>query len=98
MWAAVIGGALACYLLKLAGLAVPQSRLEGERVQRIAALLPVALLAALIAIGAFTTGRSLAIDARAVGLAVAAVAVLVRAPFLVVVAAAAISTAALRLL
>jgi hypothetical protein len=98
MWATVTGGALACYLLKLAGLAVPQSRLEGERVQRIAALLPVALLAALIGIGAFSTGRSLAIDARTVGLAVAMVALVLRAPFLVVVGLAAISTAALRLL
>jgi branched-subunit amino acid transport protein len=98
MWAAVLGGSLACYLLKLAGLSVPQRWLEGERVQRVAALLPVALLAALIATQTFSTGRSLTIDARAVGLGVAAVAVVLRAPFLVVVTGAAITTALLRLL
>jgi branched-subunit amino acid transport protein len=98
MWAAVLGGSVACYLLKLAGLSVPQRWLEGERVQRVAALLPVALLAALIATQTFSTGRSLTIDARAVGLGVAAVAVILRAPFLVVVAAAAITTAMVRLL
>ena len=98
MWAAVLGGSVACYLLKLAGLSVPQRWLEGERVQRVAALLPVALLAALIATQTFSTGRSLTIDARAVGLGVAAVAVVLRAPFLVVVTGAAITTALLRLL
>lgn len=48
IWAGVLLGALGCYLLKLAGLFVPQRVLENERVQRIAVLLPVALLAALI--------------------------------------------------
>jgi branched-subunit amino acid transport protein len=98
MWAAVLGGSVACYLLKLAGLSLPQRWLEGERVQRVAALLPVALLAALIATQTFSSGRSLTLDARAVGLGVAAVAVVLRAPFLVVVAAAAITTALMRLL
>jgi branched-subunit amino acid transport protein len=98
MWAAVLGGSMACYLLKLAGLSMPQRWLEGERVQRVAALLPVALLAALIATQTFATGRSLTLDARAVGLGVAAVAVVLRAPFLVVVAVAAITTALMRLL
>jgi branched-subunit amino acid transport protein len=98
MWAAVLGSSVACYLLKLAGLSLPQRWLEGERVQRVAALLPVALLAALIATQTFSSGRSLTLDARAVGLGVAAVAVVLRAPFLVVVAAAAITTALMRLL
>jgi branched-subunit amino acid transport protein len=98
MWAAVLGGSVACYLLKLAGLSLPQRWLEGEQAQRVAALLPVALLAALIATQTFSSGRSLTLDARAVGLGVAAVAVVLRAPFLVVVAAAAITTALMRLL
>jgi branched-subunit amino acid transport protein len=98
MWAAVLGGSLACYVLKLAGLSVPQRWLEDDRVQRVATLLPVALLASLIATQTFSTAHSLSIDARAVGLGVAGVAVLLRAPFLVIVAAASITTAALRLL
>ena len=60
----------------------------------VAALLPVALLAALIATQTFAGG----LDARAAGLLAAVVAVRLRAPFLVVVAAAAVTTAGLRLL
>jgi hypothetical protein len=60
-------------------------------------LLPVALLAALVVVQAFATGRHLELDARAAGLAVAAVAVLLRAPFLLVVVAAAVTAALVRL-
>ena len=47
----------------------------------------MALLSALVATQTFATGHDLTLDARAAGLAVAAAAVLARAPFLVVVAA-----------
>jgi uncharacterized membrane protein len=92
-WAAILVAAGGCYALKLAGLSVPQRVLDGVRVQRVAVLLPVALLAALIATQTFGGG----IDARAAGLGVAAVAIVRRAPFLVVVALAAATTALLRL-
>ena len=49
MWVAVLLGCAACYALKLVGYLVPGSWLEGERTSRITTLLPVALLAALIA-------------------------------------------------
>jgi hypothetical protein len=45
----------------------------------------------------FGAGRSLDLDARAAGLAVAAVAVLLRAPFLLVVVMAALTAALVRL-
>ena len=45
---AILLAAAGCYALKLAGLSVPQRVLDGARVQRVALLLPVALLAALI--------------------------------------------------
>jgi branched-subunit amino acid transport protein len=97
MWPAIVVAAGGCYALKLAGLSVPRRVLDGARVQRVAALLPVALLAALIATSTFATGERLVLDARAGGLAVAAVAVWRRAPFLLVVALAAAATAALRI-
>jgi branched-subunit amino acid transport protein len=97
MWPAIVIAAGGCYALKLAGLSVPRRVLDGARVQRVAALLPVALLAALIATSTFATGDRLTVDARAGGLAVAAVAVWRRAPFLLVVALAAATTAGLRL-
>jgi hypothetical protein len=44
-----------------------------------------------------TTGREFVLDERAAGLAAAGAAVVLRAPFLVVVAVACVTTAALRL-
>jgi hypothetical protein len=58
----------------------------------------VALLGGLVVVQALAQGRALVLDARAVGLAVAAVAVLLRAPFLVVVVAAAAAAALVRAL
>jgi len=96
-WAALLVAGAACYAIKLAGLSLPQRFLEGPRVQRIIPLLPVALLAALVATQTFATGRHLVLDVRAAALAVAVVAVLLRAPFLVVVVAGAATAALLRL-
>ena len=96
VWIGIAVGCLGCYLLKLAGLSVPKNVLERPAVHRIAALLPVVLLAALIAVQTFSDGKSLVIDARVAGLAVAAVAVWRRWPFLVVVALAAVTTALVR--
>jgi hypothetical protein len=56
------------------------------------------MLSALVAVQTFGDGQSLVIDARVAGVAVAVVALLLRAPFLVVVLAAAISAALLRAL
>jgi uncharacterized membrane protein len=98
IWAGVLVASAGCYLLKLAGVSLPQRWLQNARIQRTIPLLPVALLAALIAILTFSTGHRLVLDARAAALAVAAIAVLLRAPFLVVVAAGAATAALLRLL
>jgi hypothetical protein len=97
IWGAVVLGSLCCYGVKLAGLSVPRRILADPRVQRMAALLPVALISALVVIQGFTTGHSIVIDARAAGLAAALVAIRLRAPFLVTVAVAALVTAVLRL-
>ena len=97
-WAALLAACAACYAIKLSGLSLPQRFLENPRIQRTVPLLPVALLAALIATQTFATGHHLVLDVRAAGLAVAAVAVVLRAPFLVVVAAGAGTAALLRLL
>ena len=59
-------------------------------------LVPVVLLAALAALQTFTSGRHLAVDARAAGVAVAVLAVWRKAPFLLVVGLAAATTAGLR--
>jgi branched-subunit amino acid transport protein len=96
-WAAVLVGAAGCYLLKLAGLSVPQRLLAGERTRRFAGLLPVALLGALVVTQTVGDGQQLRVDARLLGVAAAVVAVTLRAPFLVVVGLAAATTAIARL-
>jgi branched-subunit amino acid transport protein len=96
-WAAVLLAGAGCYLLKLAGLSVPSKVLEQPLVARVADLLPVALLSALIGVQVLGSGRHLVLDARLVGLAAAVVALLLRAPFIVVVLVAAASAALVRL-
>jgi len=101
IWLAVIGCGVGCYLLKLAGMSVPERALSHPVVRRTADLLPVVLLAALIAVQVFVSkgpdGPELSIDARLAGLAAAFVALLLRLPFLVVVLAAAVTAALIRL-
>jgi len=98
IWAGVLVASASCYALKLAGLSLPERWLQDSRVQRTVPLIPIALLAALVGTQTFSTGQHLGLDVRAAALAVAIVAVLLRAPFLVVVAAAALTAALLRLL
>jgi membrane-associated phospholipid phosphatase len=98
IWAGVLVASVACYALKLAGLSLPQGWLQEPRVQRTVPLIPVALLAALVATQTFSVGRHLVLDVRAAALGVAITAVVLRAPFLVVVAAAAATAALLRLI
>lgn len=98
MWTALLLAALGCYLLKLAGLSVPSSVLERPVVARVADLIPVALLAALVAVQVFATDTHLVIDARALALAFAVVALALRAPFLVIVFGAAVVAALSRAL
>jgi branched-subunit amino acid transport protein len=98
IWAAVLVTGAGCYLLKLAGLSVPPRVLERPVVERVADLIPVALLSALIAVQVMARGHELVIDARALGLVAAVVLLLLRAPFLVVVFGAALVAALVRLI
>jgi branched-subunit amino acid transport protein len=98
IWGAVLATAVGCYLLKLAGLSVPPKVLESPRVKIVALYIPIALLAALASVQVFGSGRSVVIDARAAGLVFAVVALVLRAPFLVVVVGAAAVAALVRAL
>ena len=96
MWPVILVAALLAFAVKVAGHLLPEELLERPLVRRAAGMLPVALLAALVAVQTFVTGNQVGIDARAAGVAVAAVALMLRAPFLVVVLLAASTAAALR--
>ncbi|MDJ1130925.1 AzlD domain-containing protein [Streptomyces iconiensis] len=98
VWIAIGVTAVGCYLVKLLGLSVPAGLLERPLTQRLAALVPVALLAALTAQQTFGADTALVLDARLAGVGAAAVALLLRAPFLVVVGAAVLVTAGARAL
>jgi branched-subunit amino acid transport protein len=98
MWLAILLTGLGCYLLKLAGLSVPATVLEKPLVERIADLMPVALLAALVGVQVLASGTSLTVDARVAGLLAALVALVLRAPFIVVVLVAALTAALIRLI
>ena len=96
IWLAVLAASAGCFALKLAGWSLPAAWLERERLQRAAVVLPVPLLAALVVVQAFAGDRALELDARAAGLAVGAVLLVLRAPFLLAVVAAAVTAALLR--
>jgi branched-subunit amino acid transport protein len=97
-WVTIIVAAAGCYLLKLLGLSVPERLLDRPTMRAVAVALPVALLAALAAVQTFAGPDGLTVDARVAGVAAGVAALLLRAPFLVVVAVAAVTAAGLRAL
>jgi branched-subunit amino acid transport protein AzlD len=98
IWIAIIVAGVISFGLKFTGYTVPPAFLEQPRVARITDLLPAALLAALVVMQTFTDGATLVLDARGAGLVAAIVALVLRAPFIVVVIAAAGTAAGLRAL
>jgi hypothetical protein len=99
LWTTVLLASGLAFATKLLGYVVPHHTLDHPVLSRMTAMLPVALLSALVAVQTFTAGGGgLALDARAAGLAVAVTALLLRAPFLVVVILAAATAATLRAL
>jgi uncharacterized membrane protein len=98
VWVTVAVLALATAVLKLAGPLTLGGRPLPARTLTIVELFASALLAALVVVETFGQGRSLTLDARALGVAFAAVALWRRAPMTVVVLGAAAVTALARLL
>lgn len=97
-WSAVLAAAVLCFATKLLGHRVPAHWLAEPRVARVSALVTVALLAALVGVQTVTSGGWLVLDARLAAVAVAAVALALRAPFVVVVLLAAAVATGLRAL
>ena len=94
LWIATLGTSLIAFLLKYSGHSVPERWLSHLKVQRINALIPIALLSALVAVQSFSEKSQLVIDQRVVGISVATVALILKAPFPIVVLSAAISSSA----
>jgi branched-subunit amino acid transport protein len=98
LWAALAVSAIGSYLLKLAGLSLPESVLNHPRVQRVASLLPVAMLSALVVVELCDGGGRYSLDWRTLaGVLAAVVALLLRRGLLMVFAVAVLVTGLLRL-
>jgi hypothetical protein len=96
LWLVVIIASLGCLALKIAGYLVPETFLEKPTPSRVASLLTVALLAALVAVQTLGAGTAVVLDARAPAVLVAAGLLALRVPFIIVVIAAAAVAAVLR--
>ena len=97
IWGWILVACAAAYGLKLLGYLLPRRWMENERMLRIAGTVTIGLLASLTAVNAVASGQALVLDARIGALAASAVALVLRAPFLVVVIVGAGAAALLRL-
>jgi len=95
-WTALLALCGISYALKAVGPVLAGGRELGPQLRQVLDLIAVPLLAALILVQTIGDGQRLTLDPRAPALAVAAVLVWRRAPFLVVVLAAAATAALLR--
>ena len=99
LWVLVGVTVTGCYLLKLAGVSLPESILSHPKVQRVAQLLPIAMLSALVAVELFDGGGRYSLDWRTLaGVVAGVIALLLRRGFLVVFLVAIGVTALLRLI
>ncbi|HEY4613954.1 MAG TPA: AzlD domain-containing protein [Citricoccus sp.] len=98
MWGWILLGSAIAFATKLVGYLVPATVLEDPRMLRTANAVTIGLLSALVVMNTAAAGQGLLLDARFGALVAAAVALLLRAPFLVVVLTGAVAAAGLRLL
>jgi uncharacterized membrane protein len=96
LWISIAAVALASATIKAAGPVLVGGRELPQRALSVIAMLAPALLAALVVTETFGGDRHLVLDEKAVGVGVAAVALALRAPVLLAVALAAVSTALVR--
>ncbi|HEV3476696.1 MAG TPA: AzlD domain-containing protein [Rubrobacteraceae bacterium] len=98
LWVTIVAVALASAAIKAAGPVLVGGRELPPRAIGVIALLAPALLSALVITETFGGDRHLVLDERAIGVAVAAAALALRAPVLVAVGLAAVATALVRAL
>lgn len=95
-WGLVLVLAAGAYAFKVAGLVIVGSRRLPPTIERCLALVPAALISALVVMNTFSTGNELVLDARAAGVTAAAIAAWRRAPLIVVIVLGAAVTALVR--
>jgi len=97
-WTLVFVLAGTAYFFKVLGLVVVCDRTLPPMLSRCLALIPAALLAAIVVKDTFSVGRDLVIDARAAGVAAAALAAWRKVPLIGVIVIGAAVTAAVRVI
>ena len=95
-WTLVLVLAAGAYACKVVGLVVVGGRRLPAPLERCLALIPAALISALVVKDTLTRGQDVVLDARALGVGVAVIAAWRRAPLLVVVLLGAAVTAGAR--
>jgi branched-subunit amino acid transport protein len=95
LWLGVLGTSSIAFLLKFAGHSIPEKYLTNPRMLRINTLIPIALLSALVGVQTLTEKGKWVIDQRLAGVAVALIALSLKAPYFVVVISAAVTSAVL---
>jgi branched-subunit amino acid transport protein len=95
-WELVLLLGLGAFACKVVGLVVIGARTLPERVERCLALIPAALITALIVKDTLSVGQDLVLDARAIGVGAAAVAAWRKLPLAAVIVIGAGVTAAAR--
>jgi hypothetical protein len=98
LWGWVLLASAIAFGTKLVGYLVPATILDDPRMLRTANAVTIGLLSALVVMNTAATGQGLLLDARLGAVVAAAVALVLRAPFLVVVITGAAAAAGLRLL
>ena len=98
LWQWILLACALAFVTKLLGYSLPERWMRNPRMAQVTASLTVALLASLTVMNTVASGGHLALDARLGALAVAAVALWLRAPFLLVVVLGALAAALLRYL
>ena len=98
MWTWILLACALAFVTKGLGYLIPAEKLQHPRIIRVAGTMTIGLLASLVVMNTFAAdGPSLAIDARLAALLAAAVALALRAPYLVVVILGAVAAALVRL-
>ena len=95
-WTLIILLTLGAYAFKVTGLVILGGRTLPPIFERCLALIPDAVVTALVMKDTFTQGQELVIDARALGIAVAVIAAWRKAPLIVVIVLGAAVTALVR--
>ena len=98
LWLGIVIASAAVYSWKIIGALIPSKALSHPRVAELVSLITIALMSGLVGVQSFVSDRQITIDSRMPAVAVAIALTILRMPFIVIVAVAALVASALRFL